>query len=579
MDELHALLDELDKVKERTSEREISRRVNSVARGDLRVEAVGEVLAFSFCENYADKRGSWGTYFGPMMTWMAEDGTTHESPSLNEVNEGVINYWLMRSTVSANPIMKARYLGLVWDLSEAAVHRKPDHEVAVAYVHALIEAVDHDACKIPTEGIEKVSRAYRVAAALNNVEMIGKSIASAIALEDRVARDDLPGLWGFSFKLFVLGKCRHLSQAQQHKLLTDLESRLDRVVKCRDPWASELAGIPLASYYRRQKMEAEATRVVDVVGRCFEDTCEGLDAIQASSRLQHVHSIYLAYNMSEGVERVSKRIAEVGPAVVESMRVVSHSVEISKKELDEYFDDLTAGGLDSALHRIAWQFIPKRDQVERQLLDLARQHPVSFLFARTLQDHRGRPVATIGDIESDLDGHVLHHLTQCLHISAPLLRGALERASLLYGLTEDGLLSHILRSPLFEEARSSIIRRGVAAFLAQDYLPTVHILVPQAEAAVRRLVDLSGGASLKRNRVGGFQLKNLDELLREPAVDRCLGSDMCLYFRMLLTDQRGWNLRNDLCHGISPSNSFNSASADRVMHVMLCLSVVSAEPA
>ena len=266
-DELANLLDQLEQSKEKTSEHSISSKINKVTEEDQSLEAIAERLAFGFCEDYSDKQNGWGTYYGPMMVWVGDDGKAYESPSLSLVNEDVIKYWVTRSQNTSNPIMKARYSGLVWDLSETAIGKKPDYKIAIDYVNALLEVVDNDLCEHPTKTITKITRAYRVASALNNSELIKKSIESAINLEDRIAEDDKAGLWGFSFELFVLGKRRDLSEAQEKKLIEDLESRLERVSKDGSPWVCESAGIPLATYYRRKGMDAEANRVVDVVGR------------------------------------------------------------------------------------------------------------------------------------------------------------------------------------------------------------------------------------------------------------------------------------------------------------------------
>jgi hypothetical protein len=122
-----------------------------------------------------------------------------------------------------------------------------------------------------------------VASALNDSDLIKKCIKSAIALEDRIAEDDKAGLWGFCFDLLILGKCKFLTEYQKKKLTEDLESRLERVsINC-SPWVCESAGIRLATYYRSKSMGDEVTRVVDIVGNCFESACEGLVALQASA--------------------------------------------------------------------------------------------------------------------------------------------------------------------------------------------------------------------------------------------------------------------------------------------------------
>jgi len=240
-----------------------------------------------------------------MMVWVGDDGKVYESPSISLVTNEIIEQWKSRSQETNNPLMKARYSGLVWDLSEAAVDEKPDHRIAIDYVKALIDVIDNDLCEHPTEAITKITRAFNVASALNNRELAERCVESAINLEDRIAEDDKAGLWGFCFELFVLSKYRNLTESQEQKLVDDLKSRLTRASKGRSPWVCESAAIPLAAYYRSKGMNDEVTRVIEVLGNCFEDACDGLAPMQVSSWLQHVYNIYISYNMLENAERVS----------------------------------------------------------------------------------------------------------------------------------------------------------------------------------------------------------------------------------------------------------------------------------
>lgn len=572
--ELVRLMEELDHSKGSTSEHSILSKINRATENDQSPKAIAERIAFGFCEEYLDKPNGWGTYFGPMMVWVGDDGKAYESPSIALVTKEIIEHWRSRSQETNNPLMKARYAGLVWDLSEIAVGEKPDYRIAIDYVNALLDVTDNDLCEHPTEAIKKITRAFKVAIALNNRKLAERCVESAIKLEDRIADDDKAGRWGFCFELFVLGKYRNLSEAQEQKLVEDLESRLTRVSKGRSPWVCESAAIPLATYYRSKGMNDDVTRVIGVVGKCFEDACDGLAPIQVSSWLQHVHDIYIGFNMIENAERVSKKISEVGPSVVESMQEFSHSLEIPKEKLEAYLASMTEGGLHRTLSRIAAQFIPKKGQVEQQVLDLAKNHPLTYLFTKTLQDHKGRPVATIGGIEEDLEGNVIHQLSQNMNIDSFFLRHSFSKASEVYKFDVQELTEYIFQSPIFEESKKDLINAGIQAYLAEDYISAIHILVPQAEAAIRTLVELMGGATLRKNRQGGLQLRTFDDLLRDESVEHCFGTDSSFYFRMLLTDQRGWNMRNDVCHGISPVSTFNYSTADRIMHVVLCLAQV-----
>lgn len=571
---LTQLMDELDQSSEKITESSIATKINEVTQEDLRSESIAERIAFGFCEDYQHKQSGWGTYFGPMMVWVGDDGEVYESPSILSVTEEIVEHWISRSQSTVNPILKARYCGLIWDLSNAAIGKKPDHTVAVNYVNALLEITDKDLCKHPTETIKKITRAYKVASGLNNTSLINRCIESAINLENRIAEDSKAGLWGFCFDLFVLDKSKYLSEDQREKLIEGLEQRLMRLSKDSSPWGCESAGVRLADYYRVKGKKEEATRVIKVVGKSFEDACDNVAPIQASSWLQHVHNIYVSFNMKSDVERVTRKITEIGPKVVDSMQSFSHSIEVPKEKLDAYLDSMTNGGLENTLVRIAAHFIPKKDQVEEQVLELAKNYPLTYLFTKTLQDHKGRPIATIGSVEDDLEGHVIHQLSSNLNTNAFFLRHSLKKALEVYNIKVQDLTDFVLASPIFEETKKDLIQVGIQAYLNQDYISAIHILVPQTEAAIRSLVELTGGATSKRNRHGGLQLRTFDDLLRDENVEECFGIDLSFYFRVLLTEQRGWNIRNNICHGISPSGTFNHSIADRVIHVILCLAQV-----
>lgn len=572
--DISQLMQELEQSNEKTNESSILAKINKVAEEDLSLESMAERIAFGFCEDYQNKQSGWGTYFGPRMVWVGDDGEVHESPSISSVTEEIMEYWICRSQSTSNPILKARYCGLIWDLSNTAIGKKPDHTVAVNYVNALLEITDKDLCKHPTETIKKITRAYKVASGLNNTSLVNRCIESAINLEDRIAEDNKAGLWGFCFDLFVLGKSKYLSEDQREKLIEGLEQRLIRLSKDNSPWLCESAGVRLAQYYRSKEKKEEVTRVIEVVGKNFEDACDSVAPIQASSWLQHVHNIYVSFNMKSDVERVTRKITEIGPQVVDSMQSFSHSIEIPKEQLDAYLDSMTNGGLENTLIRIAAHFIPQKDQVEEQVLKLAKNYPLTYLFTKTLRDHKGRPIATIGSVEDDLEGHVIHQLSSNLNTNAFFLRHSLKKALEVYNIKVQDLTDFVLASPIFEETKKDLIYAGLQAYLDQDYISAIHILVPQTEAAFRSLVELTGGATLRKNRQGGLQLRTFDDLLRDEKVKECFGIDLSFYFRILLTEQRGWNIRNNICHGISPSSVFNPSTADRVMHVILCLAQV-----
>ncbi len=532
-----------------------------------------ELMAFSFMENYQDKKTGWGTYFGPMMTWQKGNGEVVESPSLSLVDGKMISYWDTRSKTTNNPLLKARYAGLVWDLSERTTGQKPHFSTAIATTEALLQIAEHKFHKHEVDIIRKLERALYVAISIIKTDLIDRAKKAILDYETSVAQDSKLGLWGFSFDLLIGNKKANLSTTEESSIIDELEKRLARL-QGGDPWACEHAAERLARYYRTKNRENDVSRVIRLLGSEFERAASNAAPLAASSWLEHVHRIYIQYNLFTDAERVTKALRIVGPKIQGNMKTVSHKVEIPPQEFESYIEQIIAGDVEESFVRIAVNYIPKKEEIKKQLTDLAKKAPLSFLIKKHLTDHQGRVVAEIGALEDDLDGNIVHHMSQNMAFSVIFLSTILDRAIEKFNLTDKTIVGHFYKSAVFMEQQRDILTAGIASYLQKDFLLSIHLLVPQIEAVVRNLVETSGGAVLRPGRGGGFHLKTLDDLLRSPELVAALGEDATLYFRVLLTDQRGWNIRNNVCHGLMQPAQMSKNVADRLLHILLVMSLL-----
>lgn len=561
------------------SEHDIESAISALRQPDSTEEACKEwkyeALAFSFLEGHIDKKNSWGSHFGPMMVFRGDDGVTVEKPSLQQIDKEAIFYWKKRAETTANPLLQARYAGLVWELSEPAVGEKPNHTIARIYCDAILNMADKSLHQYEVDVIKKLGCALSVATSLNDQTLIGRAKQAILKFEREVGEDSKPGLWGFSFDLLVGNKKVSLSNEEEAAIINALEERLQRLKKG-DPWRCESAAGRLARYYRGKDREVECSRVIRDLGSTFESAAKNAAPLAASSRLEHMYQVYRQFNLTSDAERVACIIRELGPKVLADMKPLSHMEEIPREKFDAYVESIVEGTLADAFARIAIRYVERRDAVEKQLCDLSKQAPLSFLFTNQLMDHRGRVVATVGSLKDDPDGHVVSLMSQNMGISSVFLAAVLDRAVNKFGVSENALVSYLLLSPIFDGEQGKFLLAATHAYLQNDFAVAIHLYVPQIEAAIRSLVELTGGAVLKPREGGGFHLRALDDLLRTEQVNDVLGKDVALYFRVVLTDQRGWNIRNDVCHGTFPHRNASRVVADRLLHVLMVLAQLRA---
>lgn len=572
------ILEKIELLK-KTSEHEIAsefRKLLPENGAEVSMELRAELMAFDFVENYTNKDTGWGTYFGPMIVWNNGDGTSTESPSIRLVTPEIMDYWAKRAKETNNPILKARYSGLIWDFSKPILSVNPDYKIGLDYIKSLIEIVESRNFKYETDLIIKIKRAIQLAIGLKAVELIENAKKATIELENEIAENDKPGLWGFSYDILVCNKKINLTADEEEKIIKTLELRFVELSTepNLNPWNAEAAAERLADYYRKKGNEQKVKDIILQLGKAYEENEKTGSAMQISSWLQHLHKIYTDYGLTDEANAVLIRLRELGPKINEELKPISSSFEIPKDKLDAFINFIVEGDPNLIFHKIIQNFIPKKDEIKERMFELAKTAPLSYLISTSIQDNRGRVIATIGSLEDDLDGRLINEISQSLSFQAIFVRHIFYKITSEKILNTDNFIDFIKDSPVFAESRLEIIQRGIQAYYDNDLVVAIHLLIPQIEEAVRNLIELAGGVVLKKNRGGGYQLKTFDEILRDDIIKQVLGEDIQLYLRVLFTDPRGWNLRNDVCHGMSEIESFSFQAIERILHVILILGTI-----
>ncbi len=359
-----------------------------------------------------------------------------------------------------------------------------------------------------------------------------------------------------------------------------MEERLARLVATGEDekmWSAEAAAEKLAHHYRRHGLQDDVERVLLVAGGMKEQAATRAKAMVAQSWLQGLHELCSAFGLREHAARLLDRIAELGLETRDEMKEVRHSFEISEEQILRVVDETLEGSFQEVHLRLVVRYISRLGDVRDQLARLSSSSPVGFLIPRQLMDEDGRPVAKIDTLDAEPDGHLVLLMAQNVGFSAIFVRRVMEAMVERGVLAEPVMQDLVARSPLFVDRNEPLVMEGLRAYLKGDATVSIHLLVPQIEAAIRQLAGIVGAPTSKPNRTGGMDHRLLDEHLRDPLVTSTHTEDVAVYLRVPFTDWRGINLRNSLCHGFAPAASFTMGLADQVMHTVLLLLLVHEE--
>jgi len=556
-------------------------RVPSSEGSGADVARTAELIAFGVCEEYTDRRPGWGTYYGPMFVVPGENETVFESPSIQLVTPEILEYWVRRAAEAKNSILKIRYGDIAWDLwPQCGAGPQPigaaqiavDETVRLLYGPPLQHLVDL---------VKKARRALSLAIQTNDVGRIAQVAGAMIDLEGRIGEDRTPDLWGFCLQELVLNPKVTLAAGQEEQIVGAMEERLTRIStpgsETFDAFATEAAVEGLLPYYR-SRAPTKIAGLLKLYLEAFRSAGASTDALTATHWLTKVARILRQEGYSTEADSLEPEIRSLAEKTRGMLGTLSTPSEISAEDMEKYLAELLGSTIEEALVFIPNQLIPRKQDAADRQATLLRDHPILYVMPASMLDHRGMVVREILPYADDPDGHLVRQIALDLTITGMFLNPALEGLLTKYlsGKAE-GLVSVLnRRAAFFTPHSAALLEAALRAYDAERWIECIHCLVTLTEALVRRNVEFIGGVIYRPRKPNGFVPRQLDELLRDGALAQFWqGEDVPLYLRVLLTDVRGWNIRNLVCHGEFELKGFTRTTANHLLLAVLVLGLVT----
>lgn len=540
-----------------------------------------DALRFEFIAVYLalyDEPNVWGTNYGPEMSSIDKDGNRFDTPPLESITPQCIAYWTARMNAAKHPALRARYGDMVWDLSQKATGNRPPIAAAQIAIDGYAEALTTFPEMSSNNWGDIQKRIVDLALSINDEERLRKAVAANVAYANaKVDKDESEFRQRSLFGILRSIPPRRRPQGEFAKVLEDFRTRLNELDAGQaDKFTIGDVALPLAQYYWSSQQPDEAKTVIRIWGTAVERLAnETTMPMLSSAWLTELHQVYQRYEMHEEARDLIAKIEAASAGIEKELVRVSHSATIPKDKWDKVVNDLTSGTKDEVLRKLALNFLPRVGEAEQLVTEISSKTIYMNLTQQIIAED-GRVTATIGPVEQDLDGHIVQQLGRTMQFYGQLYRPTWDEAVARLSLTADDIVEWLAKSPLFEEERLKLLTPAIAAYLIGDWSTAIHVAIPQIENALRQVLVKCGQPLIRPHRNGTFLLKNLDEVLRDPVTVRALPEDVRVYLRTLLCDQRGLNVRNNVCHGLWSSEQFNWFVADRVIHAVLLIGLLRA---
>jgi hypothetical protein len=438
-------------------------------RGDLGDEEwkgyVTERSAFLFMER-PDEDSLWNTYFAPMFTGTQTDGKEVRVPDVEEFDPDVIAHWKARAKSVRDPVMRARYADLVWDLERVVTKERRQYEYAGIAVDAYVESTTKRLYPMDIEGVGWLKRALNLSLSIGDKGRQKQVIHLMFALYGEVVDPRHIGVWIFPFDC-LYGRRGLLTPEQEARIVTDLEKMLARTSgrdkpEEFDPFGAQAAAERLAQHYKKQNDKPDVERVIKTYGHAFEEISRDASPMLAMAWLQPVVERYEQEGLKQEAEQLQIMSAEKGKSIADDMKQVAVSAEVKREDIDKLIDYLIGGAdLKTSLHRVAGYFIPKAKDAKELLERMKADAPLMSMIPIVMIEGDGRPTAKIGSVDEDAEGRLHRQLGQTIGFYQPFLTHALERLRQKDVPTVENIFGSLVRVPIVHgEPPRAITRRA-----------------------------------------------------------------------------------------------------------------------
>lgn len=589
--DLRAYLNSLDLIAEPLDELAIAEKIKQILTQKVKVISNkldrAEYIAFYFWPNNSDSAKKENRYYYPMMSGTSEDGQVFDFPDARHVDLEVIDYWKTRANESKHPSLTCRYADLALDFELRINNGKFDYKMAQKVIDATLMI-----CKLCLDdGLgckQRLERALIISKLISDVPRQKQVQEAIIETEDKFAEDDKPGLWGYGFKWLLLdiSQAQLLNDEQKNKLLDDLNNRLTRLTNTENPssWNVECAVVLLAKFYEMEKDEHKLDLLLQQLESAYRRNIhansDGLLIVNYLEKLTEVYRQYGQYTFAKNaIQRIKSEMSNLGQHTKFDFHKLSVDLKIEKDDIENIltgiFGKKRNNKLESIRNRIAIYYIPRKDKVEEQLKEIAAKHVFVHLGNHSIISEDGFSLAKYGSIDEDFDRHLLNQFSQNLHFQTAFLHLALNELTKLK--KPEQVYEILAKSPVFREEDKGYLMKVLSEYWTGDYLSSSCLMIPLIEDGIRNIYRLNNLSFITVNTDGGYDVKSLNSLLEEGLIRQIygvLGDHLVYYLRVLLTERIGWNLRNNYAHGINKNYFSRVDVADRLLHVLFCLSLV-----
>jgi hypothetical protein len=266
----------------------------------------------------------------------------------------------------------------------------------------------------------------------------------------------------------------------------------------------------------------------------------------------------------EGIDKLKLISEKLGGKI--DLQEFSEKIEISDDEMKEIKNKFIRKNFKESIRKIMEDYLEifKKINEDYEKLNI---NSLDSTIPITILDNKGRTIKTA---ESE-DEKIKFYFTQSAPIYYQFFCFNLDGIFEHFNVNKNSFDYLIDKCTISDNNDKQILKKAIPFFLNKDYIVFLHLVIPRIENILRNFLKNLGGTTLGQTTNNGFKYKIFGEILEDQLIKETFTEDIISHLKLVLSDDYGLNIRNNLSHGIINLGECNKINSYIVFHILLFL--------
>ncbi|PPJ91630.1 DUF4209 domain-containing protein, partial [Staphylococcus aureus] len=537
-----------------------------------------EIEIFSLCEknpilskNKSEKRF--------VATISFDDG--REWPDIQKFTNDQIKYYEQRLNETNNLFLKVRYSDFLFEHGNKKI-TKTKYEISKCLLSCLVEILTYYSDDFNYTSV--LARLVEVSLLMGDREKLEKAIELIyLKMDEFDYNNEYSYVYELSKLIREILKSKHkkiILENHLNKIIIVLEKAIKNNFEDKNYYLHRVFCEELSQYRKFDLISSERrSELKKEIGKSYELEVEYQQGRNNKSLLVKANFLEKAMEkyMEIGEREKSNKMKILVKWTYEEyensneMNLIRIPIEFPKEEIDKIIEGFISSDVQISLDKIAYSndLIPKITVIEDLVDKLSKEFPLQGLISKGLLNDGKKVVETTTEEDNktiNFNSNYMHHLNINVEL---LLKAIFDKLISEFEISTEDFMQKFNKWELLDNKNVPFIEHGISRFLEKDYLSALHILVPQFESTVRRMFSKAGYSTTSIRKGNTQQEVTFNEFLLRDDVKSTLGNDVHKLIQIVMVEQSGLNLRNEIAHGLIELSNINYTKCILVIYLFL----------